>query len=243
MKSLFAALALLVAAQSVQAQSKGDYKPLNQTADLALASNGDFTTVALSYNRLHGLGKSHRFRVGYGVRFTSAFGSNIDHRTAPARLTSGQASFAALFAEDIIANIDTVRFKSVQVNSLNVSIHLEYGITPRLDVGFNIDGLGFSFGGEQSGVFQANQPTRSPLSGTTQTAKPTGFNLLLVSDSDLGSLNSEIYARYRLNDKISLRGGLGFQFSEYTTTRKLTFDNDRFRAKNLMPALAVAYHF
>ena len=76
-----------------------------------------------------------------------------------------------------------------------------------------------------------------------QEAKPTVFNLLLVSDSDKGSLNSELYVRYKINPKISLRGGFNFQFNEYTTLRKLTFENDRFRAKNLLPLLAVSYHF
>lgn len=228
------------------AQSGGaqvDFKKTTQVLDLSLASKGDFTTVALSLNRLHGLGQSHRFRIGYGLRFTSAFGNNTDYRTAPAKLTSGNESIVALFSEDIIANIDTIRFPKTQINSLNISINLEYAISRKLEVGFNIDAIGFSFGGNQTGTFTANSPVRSSLSGTTQEAKPTAFNLLLISDSDRGSLNSEAYIRYRFTPKVSIRGGLGFQFNEYTTLRKLTLENDRFRAKNAMPLLAVSYHF
>lgn len=220
-----------------------DFKKTTQVIDLSLASNGDFTTAALALNRLHGLGQSHRFRIGYGLRFTSAFGSNTDYRTAPAKLTSGNESIVALFSEDIIANIDTIRFPKTQINSLNLSINLEYAISRKLEVGFNIDAIGISFGGNQTGIFTANSPVRSSLSGTAQEAKPTAFNLLLISDSDLGSLNSEAYIRYRVTPKISVRGGLGFQFNEYTTLRKLTLENDRFRAKNAMPMLAVSYHF
>lgn len=220
-----------------------DFKKTTQVLDLSLATKGDFTTVALSLNRLHGLGQSHRFRIGYGLRFTSAFGTNTDYRTAPAKLTSGSESIVALFSDDLVANIDTIRFPKTQINSLNISINLEYAISRKLEVGFNIDAIGVSFGGNQTGTFTANSPVRSSLSGTAQEAKPTAFNLLLISDSDQGSLNSEAYVRYRFTPKVSVRGGLGFQFNEYTTLRKLTLENDRFRAKSAMPLLAVSYHF
>ena len=44
-----------------------DSKRTDQTVDLSVATNGAFSTVALSLNRLHGLGRSRRFRVGYGL--------------------------------------------------------------------------------------------------------------------------------------------------------------------------------
>ncbi|MBC8151362.1 MAG: hypothetical protein H7Z72_00465 [Bacteroidetes bacterium] len=220
-----------------------DFKRITQTVDLSLATVGDFTTAAVSVNRLHGLGRARRFRIGYGLRLTSAFGTNANYRTAPANLTSGNVSIVALFSEDIVANIDTVRFPKSQVNSLNVSINLEYGLTRRFDVGINIDAIGFSVGARQTGTFIANSPFRSSLSGTQQEARVTPFNLLLISDSDIGSLNSEAYVRYRVSPRVSLRGGINFQFNEYTTNRKLTFENDRFRSKNALPMLAVSYHF
>jgi hypothetical protein len=242
--SVFSLVALALPV-SVMAQSAPtfDFKRINQTADFSVATNGDFSTIALSANRLHGLGRSHRFRIGYGLRFTSVFGNNTDYITAPAKLTSGTQSFAALVTESIVANLDTVRFAKNQVNSLNASINLEFGVTRRFDVGINIDAIGVSFGAKQTGTFTANSPFRSSLSGTQQSARVSPFNLLLISDSDLGSLNSEAYVRYRLTPKVSLRGGINFQFNEYTTDRKLTLENDRFRAKNALPMLAVSYHF
>lgn len=246
----FGAICLLVLAfpASVMAQTNPQAGPfaiprITRTGDFAIASTGDFTYLALSVNRLHGLGKSHRFKIGYGLRFTSGFGGKTDYATAPARLTSGTQSIVALFTETIENNIDTLHLTKAQVNSLNLSINLEYAITKRLSVGANIDAIGFSFGSQQSGTFQANAPVRSALSNTVQTAKPTSFNLLLVSDSDLGSLNSEYYVRYRIRPELSLRAGLGFLFTEYTTSRKLTLENDRFRSKNYLPMVAVSYHF
>lgn len=241
--TLLLLLSLPVISFAQSGDLQGDFKKTIQVLDLSLATKGDFTTAALSLNRWYGLGHSHRFRIGYGLRFTSAFGSNTDYRTAPAKLTSGSESIVALFSDDLVANIDTIRFPKTQINSLNISINLAYAISKKVEVGINIDAIGVSFGSNQTGIFTANSPVRSSLSGTAQEAKPTAFNLLLISDSDKGSLNSEAYIRYGLTPRFSLRGGISFQFNEYTTLRKLTFENDRFRAKNTMPLLAVSYHF
>jgi hypothetical protein len=208
------------------------------TADVAFAAGGGAFSPAVSYNKLWGFGEYGKFKIGLGLRLTSFFGNDIDFRTAPARLTSGKESIVALFSEDIVANIDTLRMPRAQTNALNLSIHLQYSFGSRFDVGFNIDALGATFGGRKSGEFIARSQGR-PV--TIEPAKVTPFNLLLISDSDRGSLNSELYARYWVGPKVGIRAGLSFQFSEYTTDRKLTFDNDRFRAKVLMPLVAVSF--
>jgi hypothetical protein len=211
-----------------------------RTADVAVAVGTGFSP-AVSYSQLYG----KKFKYGWGLRFTSYFGGQTDARTAPAKLTSGKHSIVAMFSEDINGQIDTLRLNKVQTNMLNLSIHLQYSITPKLEAGFNIDAVGLSFGGKQTATLIAKQ---SDAQGRTNHNKvhegsPTNLNLLLISDSDVGSLNSELYGRYWINDKIGIRAGLSFQFAEYTTTKKLAFDNDRFRAKILQPMLAVSYKF
>ena len=222
-----------------------DFKAATQTIDLGVATKGSLTTAALSLNRLHGLGKLHRLKIGYGLRLTSAFGQDTDYRTAPADLvkSNGKASVIGLFSKDLEENIDTLRLPKTQGHSVNVSFNLEYALSHRVDLGVNIDLIGFTVGPKQAGTFIANSPLRSPLSGTVQEANLTPFNILLGDKSDRGSLNSEGYVRYRLNTRFSLRAGLSFQFNEYTTTRKLTFDNDRFRSSNTRVLGAVSYHF
>lgn len=220
--------------------SHGTWAQSYQVADLALAA-GQSVSPAFSYSRLHG----KRFKFGAGIRLTSYFGGAADATTAPAKLTSGKASLAALFSENIPTQIDTFRLGSTQTNALNLNLQLQYSITDKLELGFNIDAIGVTFGGEQSGRFTARQSDAAGQAnnGATVTAKPASFNLLLISDSDLGSLNSELYARYWLNDHWGVRAGLSFQFVEYKTSRKLAFDNDRFRSKILLPMLAVSYKF
>lgn len=215
-----------------------------RAADVALAGGSGFSP-ALSYTHFYGVGQKGKFKIGWGVRFTSLFASDVQARTAPASLTSGKQSLAALFSEDIVTQIDTFRLDKIGTNALNLSINLQYSVTPKLELGFNIDAIGFTFGGKQTGTFIAKQSdaTGKSNNGKTFSAKPTTFNLLLISDSDYGSLNSELYGRYWVSDKIGIRAGLSFQFVEYTTDKKLAFDNDRFRRKNLLPLVAVSYKF
>ena len=226
-------------------KTQPDIRAITQTVDLSLATKGSLTTAALSINRLHGLGHAHRFRIGYGLRLTSAFGRTTDYDTAPADLVKGKGkgSVIGLFSKDLEETVDTLRLSQTQGHSVNISLSLEYALSHRVDLGINIDLIGFTFGPNQSGIFIANSPLRSPLSGTVQEASLTSFNILLGDKSDRGSLNSEGYVRYRLNSRFSLRAGLSFQFNEYTTSRKLTFDNDRFRSSNTRVMLAVSYHF
>ena len=44
--------------------------------------------------------------------------------------------------------------------------------------------------------------------------KPSSFNLLLGGAKDLGTLNSEFYAGYKIHNRIGIRAGYSFFFSE-----------------------------
>lgn len=206
--------------------------------DVALAAGTGFSP-AVSYNQLWAVGKNGKFKLGTGLRITAFYGSNNDYITAPARLTSGQTGPKVLFSETILSNLDTLNLAQSAVYYINIPIHLQYSFSNRFEIGFNIDAIGISLGSKQTGTFYAKESVS--LNKTSQIASPTGLNLLLVSDNDWGNLNSELYARYWLNDKIGLRAGFSFQFSEYTTSKTLTFDNDRFRSKQLLPMLAISY--
>jgi hypothetical protein len=222
-------------AQETTTESKG-YK-LNNNFDLALASSGAQSAVAVSWVHLHAITKNKKFTIGYGVRFTSQVGKNLTYTTAPAKLTSGTQGPQAMFTETIVKNIDTLYVASSQNNMLNANINLQYAFSSKFEIGFNIDAVGFTFGANTNGNYKAQDNYPSSI----QSAKPTTLNALLVSDNDLGSLNSELYARYWLSNKIALRAGASFMFTEYTTANKLRLDNNRFRNKSLMPMLAISF--
>lgn len=205
-------------------------------SDVTLAIGDSQGTGSVLFGYDWEFGKQKQFAVGIGGRFTSYFGSNQYYRTAPAKLTSGSTGPGVIFKEDIEENIDTVLMKSPQVNSLNVLINLRYRFSDKFHVGFNIDAIGFSFGGNKQGTY-LNYPQ-----GNTTEGKPTSFNILLISDNDRGSLNSEFYARYYFNEKWGVKAGAQFHFTEYTTeteVQQFPEPNDRFRNKSLLFAAGV----
>ena len=207
--------------------------------DLSLAASSGQFSGALSWAHFYGIGKRKKFQVGYGIRFTSYSGSNQNYVTAPAELTSGQTGPQVLFTEITPENYDTLFVTKAQQNAINVTINLQYSFSIKFDLGFNIDAAGITFGSRQTGKFMSS--ARSSAISETQSAKPTPFNALLISDNDIGMLNSELYGRYWLTDKIALKAGLGFLFTEYTTDNKLVRDNDRWRNKSLMGLIGITY--
>jgi hypothetical protein len=235
-------IAILLFSINLTAQKKSEK---DSYFDLALAKGDGVFSPALGYNSIYSLGSKGKFKLGYGIRYTGFFAKNqkLHFRTAPAMLTSGKKSIVALFSEDIVGQIDTLHLANVQTNAFNLNIVLGYALSKKLEVGFNIDALGFTFGKKQDAEFVALQSdaTGRTNNGKKFTTLPTKLNLLLISDSDMGSLNSEIFAKYNVSDHFGIRAGMSFQFLEYTAEKKLAFDNDRFRTKQLLPFLALSF--
>lgn len=185
------------------------------------------------------LGKNRKFGIGTGARLTSYLGKNQHYATAPAKLTSGETGPQVLFIENITANMDTFLIKKARVNAMNIPVYLSYNVSNKFQLGFNIDLIGFSFGAKVSGSYINGSQ------GMNTDAKPTAFNALLISDNDIGTLNSALYGKYLLNEKIALKAGLQFLFTEYTTDAKVQQfpeANDRFRNKSLMFSAGVSFH-
>lgn len=213
---------------------------LSQKNELNLTSAVGSTQGSVSFSFHHDweLWKSKKFAAGVGARFTSYLGANQYYITAPAELTSGSTGPFVIFKENIQENIDTFLIKSPQVNLLNLMINLRYKFNEKLMVGFNIDVLGFSFGSSAKGNYI------NGVEGAMLSAKPTAFNILLISDNDQGSLNSELYGKYFWNEKWGLKLGAQFLFTEYTTDTEIQQQpepNDRFRKKSLMIAIGVTH--
>lgn len=187
--------------------------------------------ISILYGHDWEFGARKQFAVGLGGRITSYFGANSIYRTAPAKLTSGTTGPFVIFKPDIDENIDTLIIKSPQVNSINAFVNLRYSFSDKFHLGFNIDLIGFSFGASSRGTYI------NGTQGSMDNAKPSAFNLLLTSDNDLGSLNSEFYGKYYINERWGIKAGAQFHFTEYktdTNVQQFPEPNDRFRRKSLL---------
>lgn len=241
MKALSIVMALLLVA-SLPLEAQVDLQKHDQFVNLSGGVGSTQGVGALSYNYNFGFGKRARLEAGLGLRFSSYFGRNKFYRTAPARLTSGKTGLFVIFSEDLNENIDTVFFNKPQVNMMNLALNLGYRFNARWSAGFNIDLMGFSFGSEKPGTYYDGNNTTPPM------AKPTSFNLLLTSDNDKGSLNSEYFVKYKANKHWAFNLAFGYLFTEYTTNTKIQtapngIKNDRFRNKASTINGGISYHF
>jgi hypothetical protein len=234
MKNYSIVIVILLAGNIAYAQQRASTDHFIEAGFAAARKQGTFT-VAYFYNQ--NLGKKKRVTAGIGARATVYVGSDQYYITAPAKLTSGSTGPGVLFKENIKANIDTFRVQSPQVNAVNLLINLGYHLSDKVFIGFSIDAIGYSFGSRVLGTYINGQQRMQ------ERAEVTSFNILLISDNDKGSLNSELYARYQVNDRISLKAGVQFLFTEYTTytdIQTIPEPNDRFRRKSLLAGLGVA---
>ena len=234
---VFLLLSFTATITKAQEEVQKGFKFINNI-DLSLYAGPKQYGAALSAVHFVDVKPIKNFKFGYAVRLSSQFGNNLNYYTAPAILTSKQRGPQVFFSDTYPENIDTLSISSTQVNALNLSINLQYTIKKKLDIGFNIDAIGFSFGKGISGNYQSY---KDQVNAPTQLAKPTTFNLLLVSDNDLGSLNSELYFRYWFSNKVGVKLGATFLFTEYTTVNKLRLENDRWRNKSLMGMVGVSF--
>lgn len=217
----------------------------------AIAANTNLAALTLSMNQYWGVGKKTRkLKVGLGIRLTSTLGGrSLLYITAPAKLTSNQTGPGVFFADQVPENIDTLTIKGTQVNSLNTMLAIRYDVSRRVGLEFNIDLAGLSVGSNRNATLQYGSGVYSTREVS---AHPTMANLLLISDNDLGSLNSFLNLTFQYRKNIKLTAGFSFLFSEYTIKNAPSYytsgsgmliENNRFRAKSLMPGLGIYYCF
>jgi hypothetical protein len=200
------------------------------------------TSMTLGFSHLYGFGSSRRFKVGYGVRLSSFFGSDRKFTAAPPDLASqdnpqyfrtGKGMFGANGQSD----------SKSQSNAVNLGLYTEYSITENILVGFNIDVVGFSFGAKKDGIVYDETSVDGLTIISNTSAKPTSFNALLVGDNDRGTLNSEFWIGYRIASNVMVKGAFSYLFTEYTTEGQYQDSNDRFRYKAAQGAVGVSYVF
>lgn len=220
---------LLLLVSTVSAQDAR--RERTRQADLMLGFGSGQTNLSVSYQAGWKFGEKKRLVMGVGLRSNAFFANEKYFETAPARLVKGEAGPGAFFNKKIPENMDSVFFPKANVYAINFLIHIGYSFTQKLTAGFNIDVIGASFGSSQNGLY-INGDGPAPNAPFPVTGSPSSFNLLLVGENDLGSLNSEFFITYALNDKMAIKGGIQHIFMEYTTATEIQQSpepNDRFR--------------
>ena len=125
MKATQILMLLLLLASTYTPGKAQDATPLPNVLQHFDASFGFFVfdshpvaVSALSFMRTHGVLKSRKLRLGYGLRFSNYFAKGLSYTTAPYRLT-----------KDML--IDTLVVDRSMSFALNANLHLAYIIIPK----------------------------------------------------------------------------------------------------------------
>jgi hypothetical protein len=186
------------------------------------------TSPVVSFHKNWTLGQKDKIVIGTGLRYTGFFGKDINFTSAPIDLAIEPSS------------VDTLLGTKPAINALNLLINLGFNVTEKIQIGFNIDALGFAFGPNGSPTYIQNG------NSSNTTASPTSPNLLLVGNNDKGSLNSHFYGKLKLNDKWGVKLAYQYLFNELTTdtiVQNIPESNDRFRVKSSQIFVGVNYYF
>jgi hypothetical protein len=242
-KIIFPVVLLLILSADISAQSIALNKT-NQLADITGTIGSSEASLAASYVYNWQLGKKKKWEMGLGARWTSYTGNQKDFITAgPARFTrSFTVPFIIFFAGQKEENFDTLTLRHSFVNAVNFTANFGYHFNNHWSGGFNIDLIGITFGKKQTGSLKSN----GVISNDPST-RPTSFNVLLTGDHDRGSLNSEFFLRYKLNDRWAIKALYQFLFVEYKTETVHQYitggpENNRFRNKANNFGIGVSYY-
>ncbi len=200
-------------------------------AEIGVGLNSNHTVFSAAYHHNWHLSATKKtwkdFYIGTGLRFNAFGARDVTFISAP----------PSLYKTD---NADSILAPAPAIYNVNIFLNLGYQITPKLQVGFDIDVAGFSFGPNGSPIFISG--------GVGQVVKvnPTPTNILLISSNNRGSLLSNLYVRYKISDKWGARLSYQTYYAEITTEKlwqTVPVNNQRFRHTTKLIGLGFNYNF
>ncbi len=158
-----------------------------------------------------------------GWRNSLLSGNQSDYYSAPPEYWSDKTK------RDTLSVSNPLHFNSTIFASAAITFF------SRLEMGFNIDLIGLTYGPKKSSNYNPNSNAVDVSSSTL------GPSLLLSGSRDIGMLKSEFYSGFQVTNKWMIRGGMSSFVAEYKTEDELQQGNSRFRNMEFMPFLAVRY--
>lgn len=208
--------------QTVHAQDGETTSNPSHNVELSIAV-GTGVLGGVGYWQEWGLGKNKAIKLGYGARLSSYFGKDVNHLSAPPDFFNDEATQDSLFVG------------SPQMSNLALYIGAGYLIKEKVELGFNIDVVGVTFGGDKEAIYTGDGVP------TPTTANPGSITALLLGPNDIGMVRSDFFAGYKINDTWKARLGFGYLFTEYRTPTELQAGNTRYRGVFSMISASVTY--
>jgi hypothetical protein len=187
-------------------------------------------SVGANIHYLHGIGrKSQWFSIGTGLR------ANVFNTKKRSYSTSSQA-----LTRLNIGGSDTLYMPEVQTNTINAYVAIKIHIKRGVDVHFNTDIGGINFGDSKDGYFRSYETDPVPP-GTKYKSEPYAFNIHMPWSESWGSVMSEAYGAFKLNDVLMWRLGFNYFRNEYKIDRNIPMNGKRFSQNHWMVMTGLAF--
>jgi hypothetical protein len=180
---------------------------------------------------LHGIGRKKQwFSIGGGLRALAFSTKKRSYNTSSYDLKALN-----------VGGADTVYMPEVQTNTLNAYIAMKLHIKRGVDIFFTTDIAGINFGDSKSGYFRSYETDPIPP-GTKVRSEPYAFNYNggYFTES-YGSIMSELYGSFRLNEVLKWRLGLNYYRNEYKMDRNIPMNGKRFSQGHFMVMTGLAF--
>ncbi len=197
--------------------------PSKYFVDIASSRLGKEASVGLSLGRKFYLGAAGKSYVGAGLRSSGFFANSKDYYSAPPEFWNDKAKR------------DTLSISRPRQFNTSLFIMASTTIFCKLELGFNIDVIGLTFGGPNEGEFVSSGEN------TTTSLKAAGASLLLSGAHDIGMLKSEFFTGFHFNRQWMIRAGISSLVTEYKTKTEMQEGNSRYRGMSMLPFVGIRY--
>lgn len=186
--------------------------------------------LGASMQYLHGIGRKKQFfSFGCGLRANVFFSKKRQYTTSSPALV-----------ERNIGGADSMYMPEVQTNTLNAYFAIKIHIKRGVDVHFNTDLGGINFGDSKTGYFHSHETYPIPP-GLKYKTEPYAFNINMLNGS-YGSIMSEAYGSFKLNDVLLWRLGFNYYRNEYKIDSNIPMNGKRFYQNHWMVMSGLAFN-
>jgi hypothetical protein len=212
---VFSISLLLVYAHHAHAQTNR-YRSWHHHFDFGAGFWKKENAFSLGWSHLKGIGRAHRFKLGYGLRLNLYRGNEREFLPIPRDLRRDET------------RTDTLVITKARPFSLALGLYMQYDLAARWTLGANVDLVGFAVSLKKisTGVLYSTDLLDSAFLPTTVSAHKYG--LFKARTEDFGTLNAELYLAYHLLPKWRIKFGVQKLWTEYRTPLPFVQNNTRY---------------
>jgi hypothetical protein len=191
------------------------YRSWHHHFDLGLGLWKKESAISLGWSHLKGIGRGHRFKVGYGLRFNVYRGNERDFLPIPRDLRR-EEEFC-----------DTLVIYKARPLSLGLGLYIQYDLSARWTLGLNAEFVGYARSLKKitTGTLYSTDLPDSSLFTPVMLHR---YGLFKGRTEDYGTLNAEIYLAYHILPKWRVKFGVQKLWTEYRTPFPYVKNNIRY---------------